>query len=206
MRVIFDVDGTLIQSVAVDAEMYDQAFANTFGVRLPTTDWTRYENATDSGIAAEAMAQLHLPSDRLPELRRRFVKLLATVESISPIPGARQVIRELTSRGIAVGIATGGWRDAAITKLRAAAVDINDVPLVGSEVSPRRRDIVSAAVALVGGEGGVVYVGDGDWDMAASNDLGIGFVGVDTTGHGRFAGRTVSDFVDVEHFVKLLVR
>jgi beta-phosphoglucomutase-like phosphatase (HAD superfamily) len=41
MRVIFDVDGTLIESVAIDAELYDRAFFETFGVRLPTTDWAQ---------------------------------------------------------------------------------------------------------------------------------------------------------------------
>jgi phosphoglycolate phosphatase-like HAD superfamily hydrolase len=205
MRVIFDVDGTLIESVAIDAELYDQAFLDTFGVRLPTTDWTKYENATDGGIAGEAIAQLSLPSEALPELRRRFVELLGTVESIAPLPGARQVIQELATRGIAVGIATGGWRDAAIAKLRAAAVAIEGVPLVGSDASPRRCDIVSAAIERVGGEGDVFYVGDGPWDMATSRALGIGFVGVDTVGHGRFAERAVRDFADVDYFVGLLM-
>ena len=204
MRVIFDVDGTLIQSVAIDGELYDQAFLDTFGVRLPTTDWSQYENATDSGIAAEAIAQLRLPSDGLPRFRRRFVDLLSIVESISPVPGARDVMRELGLRGIAVGIATGGWRDAAIAKLRAAAVEIHGIPLVGSDVSPRRRDIVSGAIELVGGEGDIFYVGDAQWDLAASRDLGIGFVGVDSVGHGRFADRAVRDFVDIDYFVKLL--
>ena len=137
-----DVDGTLIQSVVMDADLFDQAFLDTFGVRLPTTDWTSYENATDGGIAAEAITRLRLPSEPLSELRRRFVELLATVEAIAPVPGAREILQELASRGIAVGIATGGWRDAAIAKLRAAAVDIHGVPLVGSDISPRRRDIV----------------------------------------------------------------
>jgi phosphoglycolate phosphatase-like HAD superfamily hydrolase len=204
MRVIFDVDGTLIESVAIDAELYDQAFFDTFGVRLPTTDWTKYANATDSGIAAQAIAQLRLPSDALPELRRRFVDLLASVESISPVPGAREVIGELSSRGIDVGIATGGWGDAASAKLRAARVDVHAVPLVGSEVSPRRCDIVRAAIERVGGEGDVVYVGDGAWDIAASRELGIGFVGVDSVCDGRFGHLAVRDFLDVDYFVRLL--
>ena len=35
MRVIFDVDGALIRSVALDAELYDRAFREPYAVALP---------------------------------------------------------------------------------------------------------------------------------------------------------------------------
>ena len=146
MLVVFDVDGTLIESVALDAELYDRAFLETFGVRLPTTDWATYRNATDAGIAEEAVERLGVPTAGVVELRRRFVELLETVEVIPAVAGARTIIGELRARGMAVAIATGGWSDAAAAKLRAAGVEVGDVPLVGSESSPRRADIIEAAI------------------------------------------------------------
>jgi beta-phosphoglucomutase-like phosphatase (HAD superfamily) len=202
--VVFDVDGTLIESVALDAELYDRAFLETFGVRLPTTDWATYRNATDAGIAEEAVERLGLPTARVVELRRRFVELLETVEVIPAVAGACTIVGELRSRGMAVAIATGGWSDAAAAKLRAAGVEVGDVPLVGSEVSPRRADIVQAAIDRARSPGPTCYVGDGEWDLAASRALAIGFVGVDHADHRRLPAPSVRDFRDVDAFVRML--
>jgi phosphoglycolate phosphatase-like HAD superfamily hydrolase len=168
MRVIFDVDGTLIQSAAVDAELYDRA------------------------------------DGRRAEMQRRFVALLASVDAIEPVAGARSIVSALQTRDIAVAVATGGWRAAAIHKLRAARVDLGSAPLVGSDESPRRRDIIARAIALAGGDGDVFYVGDGAWDLEASRALGIGFVAVDT--NRRLGVPAVADFSDVEAFVRMLRR
>ena len=203
-RVVFDVDGTLVQSVAVDAELYARAFADTFGVPLPSTDWSDYANATDRGIAEEAVARLSLPTARIGELRRRFVELLGGVERIEPTPGAARLVDELRARKIPVAIATGGWSAAARRKLDAAGLDVAALPLVGSDDHARREEILAAALARLGGDGAAVYVGDGPWDLAASRALGIGFIGVDRDGHGRFGARAVRDFSDVNSFLRAL--
>lgn len=206
MRVIFDVDGTLIQSVAVDAALYDRAFRETFAVALPTTDWSAYRDATDAGIFAEAVERLRLPDGRAAEMQRRFVALLASVATIEPVAGARSILGALQARGISVAVATGGWRAAALQKLRAAEIDLGAVPLVGSDESPRRREIIARAIELLGGDGDVFYVGDGAWDLQASRALGIGFIGVDANGDGHLGVPAVSDFCDVEAFVRMLRR
>ena len=203
MRVIFDVDGTLIHSGAVDAEFYERAFFETFGARLPTTDWASYRNATDRGIVEEAAERLGLPLDRLGAMRERFVSALSALNEIEPVAGARTILRELELRGIKVGIATGGWEAAARAKLRAARVEAS-VPLVGSDDFARREDIVRAAIDRVGGAGETVYVGDGLWDIVAAKNLGIGFVGVDVLQDGRLGQPAVRDFSDVNGFVEVL--
>ena len=48
----------------------------------------------------------------------------------------------------------------------------------------------------------VFYVGDGQWDLGASQALVIGFVGVDDSDDRRFGERSVRDFSDVETFVR----
>ena len=40
--VLFDIDGTLTATSAVDAQCYAAAFYRTFGFPLPTTDWDVY--------------------------------------------------------------------------------------------------------------------------------------------------------------------
>ena len=51
--VIFDLDGTLTKTVAVDADSYVRAFADVFGMAGIDTDWSRYRDYTDGGIARE---------------------------------------------------------------------------------------------------------------------------------------------------------
>jgi phosphoglycolate phosphatase-like HAD superfamily hydrolase len=203
-RVVFDVDGTLLQSVAVDAELYARAFAETFGVPLPSTNWSDYANATDRGIAEEAVTLLSLPTAGIGELRRRFVELIGTVERIEQTAGAARLLDELRARKFLVAIATGGWSAAARRKLDTARLDVAALPLVGSDDHARREDIVAVALAQLGGDGGAVYIGDGPWDLAASRALGIGFIGVDRESHGRFGARSVRDFSDVESFLRML--
>jgi len=51
MLVVFDVDGTLVRTVELDAALYARAFAETVGRPLPSVDWTSYRRVTDRGIA-----------------------------------------------------------------------------------------------------------------------------------------------------------
>ena len=45
MLIVFDIDGTLTRTSEVDAALYAQAFFDTFGIPLPTLDWTAYSHA-----------------------------------------------------------------------------------------------------------------------------------------------------------------
>jgi phosphoglycolate phosphatase-like HAD superfamily hydrolase len=206
VRIVFDVDGTLIQSASIDAELYARAFWETFGVRLPTTDGSAYRDATDRGVAEEAVRKLGLSAESIADMRRRFVELLSDVDKIAPVPGADTIIATLVSRGATVGIATGSWALAARAKLRAAGIDVGGVALVGSDASPHRHEILRSAVDLIGGDGDAFYVGDAPWDLAASNAANIGFVGVDPRGTGSLGKTFVPDFRDVEAFMHCLSR
>ncbi|MBI3191378.1 MAG: hypothetical protein HYZ36_01850 [Pedosphaera parvula] len=47
--VIFDIDGTLTETNAVDADCYVRALAEVFGFADVDTDWSTYPHVTDSG-------------------------------------------------------------------------------------------------------------------------------------------------------------
>jgi phosphoglycolate phosphatase-like HAD superfamily hydrolase len=202
MRVVFDVDGTLVQSVSLDTELYDRAFLETFGVRLPSTDWSTYENATDSGIVREAVSRLGLPRERIRDMRQRFIDLVSQLPALEPVAGVHALLRELRRRDVRLGIATGGWAPASRYKLNAAHVDVSGLPLVGSDDFFRREDILRTVIERVGGGGEVTYVGDGPWDAAASKNLGIGFIGI--CRDGQLGPRAIPDFADTEAFFQLL--
>jgi phosphoglycolate phosphatase-like HAD superfamily hydrolase len=203
MRIAFDVDGTLLQSVVIDAELYAQAFVETFGVALPTSDWSRYRNATDRGIAEEAVALIGGDATRIVELRARFVTLLAAVPRVEPTPGASALLQRLRGRGVAIAIATGGWQAAAREKLRAGDVDVSGVPLVGSDEYATREEILRAALLLAGGDGAAFYVGDGAWDARASAFVGAEFIAVGEAARG-LSRRWVPDLADAAAFDRAL--
>ncbi len=49
---MFDLDGTLVDSCAIDADCYLQALVDVFGFDLETIDrdWANYPHITDAGI------------------------------------------------------------------------------------------------------------------------------------------------------------
>ena len=61
--VSFDIDGTLVASVGFDAELYAEAVREVLGVEIDT-DWSRYENVTDSGILEEILDKHSSPDQR----------------------------------------------------------------------------------------------------------------------------------------------
>ena len=78
-----------------------------------------------------------------------------------------------------IAIATGGWRASALLKLESAGFKIDGIPLVTSDDSPIRVDIMRYALAKAGeGATSVTYFGDGEWDRRACRDLGWDFVAI----------------------------
>src|SRR5262249_37761474 len=47
MLIVFDVDGTLVRTVELDAALYVRAFAEVVGQPLPSLDWSTYRRVTD---------------------------------------------------------------------------------------------------------------------------------------------------------------
>jgi len=59
---IFDIDGTLTESVAVDEVCFVQAFRDVLGIERINTNWLDYNFQTDSGLALE-ICRNHLGHD-----------------------------------------------------------------------------------------------------------------------------------------------
>jgi phosphoglycolate phosphatase-like HAD superfamily hydrolase len=190
MVVILDVDGTLTLTSELDAAVFTRTFQAVTGKALPTTDWSRYRNATDQGIAEEAIEILGLAPTILGPFRQAFVEALRSELARSParpVHGAPWILEELCQRGHAVAIATGAWEEAARLKLESAGVDPVGCLLVGSDGRPAREEVVRTAWDRFGTPRGAVYVGDAVWDLRAARTLGLGFVGMDLAGDGALA-------------------
>jgi hypothetical protein len=86
--IMFDTDGTLTQTFAIDAECFVRALTEVSGFEAISTDWASYQHTTDSGILDEVY---HLRLERSPILseisavRDRFIQLLNQAVSTSPM-------------------------------------------------------------------------------------------------------------------------
>ncbi len=182
--VLFDIDGTLLHSAAVDDALYREAVRRILGdVRLRTS-LHDYKAVTDTGVLGEILRDNNIPGDPLDEVRSLFVQLLEQhVVAHGPfveIPGASEFLRRLdASADHAVAFATGGWRESAMLKLDSAGLTWNGWPLASSNDHHERTGIMEIALSQLGRAfETVTYYGDGPWDRDACLALGWNFVAV----------------------------
>lgn len=187
--ILFDIDGTLVDSHEFDAELYVRAVREVLGIDV-NDDWSTYRNVTDGGILDEIIDGAGLRSDRTRihrEVKDRFVGLVAEYLEeqggrLPEIPGAGAFLAEVSSRGgVAVGLATGGWEETARMKLKAAGMGADELPLASGSDALTRVEIMQIAArrTLNGATAGrTTYFGDGVWDKRASEKLRYQFIAI----------------------------
>ncbi len=221
--VVFDVDGTLIQSIGIDDRCFAQAVSDVLGITGISTDWADYQYQTDAGLIFEIASQ-HLgtpPSDELTSrVREQFLHLLSR-EAKAPgftlpeVPGACSVLDVLRYHPRwCAAIATGGWATPAKLKLGHASVPIEGIPFASCDDAMPREEIIECATRRAEQHHGrrafreIVYVGDGSWDAIAAQRLGIGFIAVRTNSAASTwdddGSPAVRDFSDPHAFIRLL--
>ncbi len=184
--VIFDIDGTLLESAAVDDELYRTVLRRVLGPIEFRESLTEYEFVSDSGILSQVLVDnklQHLP-DSTSEIISNFVGDLQTHISkngaFCEIPGARNLVASLRhSRDHYVAIATGGWSASASLKLESAKFDLSDITLSASDTERDRTRIMRSALDRPEVEyESITYYGDGPWDRDACEVLGWNFIPV----------------------------
>lgn len=213
--VVFDLDGTLLDSNAVDEECFRAAFRSCFGDVPVASDWNVYGEVTDAGIARAVLGEAFGPQgleERVLRHRDAFCELLegrlAATGPLRPIPGARELLATLRpGTEWALAVATGGWGRSARRKLLAAGLSLDGAAFASSDDDPVRARIVQHAISRATADRGeafgrVVAVGDGVWDVVAAAELELPFVGVGRGGRARQlraagAGVVLADFGDL---------
>jgi phosphoglycolate phosphatase-like HAD superfamily hydrolase len=200
--VMFDIDGTLTETMEIDEECFVRSLAEIHGFTGVDADWAKYKHTTDSGIYHE----IHLdrtgrpPSDaEVSRFQQHFVALLGRASRISafaPVTGARQLLSDLSaSAKYRVSLATGGWRDSARLKMASAGMCFDDHPAASADDAHDRESIMRISSRRAFDRYGMpfastVYVGDGVWDARVCHTLRIPFIGI---GSGEQADRLLSE-------------
>ncbi len=189
---ILDLDGTLMPSAEIDNQCFWQAVFECFGERPALPDLHGFKNVTDSGILGEWCAhELGRPPSMQEsgQIKQHFLQLLESAYSLQarhfrPFPGVStwlEAVRE--NDDVCAGIATGGWEHSARLKLKLSGLDRFELPLASSDDAIARTDIMQIAARRTLGRqpeynAVFTYVGDGAWDLLASQELNWGFIGI----------------------------
>jgi len=202
VSIVFDVDGTLIDSDGFDVACFVEAVKEVLGDVVFQDDWRRYKHATDAGILSQIFEENGLASSPalVTEVRDAFgVRVKSYLEAggaCAPVPGAREAVARLREQGMGVGVATGGWSHTARMKLDRAGIPCDGLPLTSSDDFQDRVRIMGECLRKLGGDPGrAIYVGNGDWDRRATLEAGWAFIGIGPLLKGR-CDTWVADFLD----------
>jgi phosphoglycolate phosphatase-like HAD superfamily hydrolase len=220
--VVFDIDGTLTDTNAVDGECYWRAVREVLGVIGEQPAWDSFPHVTDAGIAAELCLRRlgrEISREECAAIGNRLAALLEVALVKDPaqyrIPGASEILSILgSSPGFAIALATGGMRVSAELKLRRAGIAFSALPFASSSDAFSREDILRIAASRAAEKhaaqfSSFSYVGDGVWDVKTAQQLGWRFIGI---GAGENADRLraagakiiVRDYRPAESFLQLL--
>jgi HAD superfamily hydrolase (TIGR01509 family) len=186
--VLFDVDGTLMDTNYLHTVSWWQAFAQG-GHHVPMVDIHRA-----IGMDSDLLLDRLLPAGRDKEadaaLQASHDALYATYWTrLRPLPGAVDLLRACKARGLSVVLASSAG-EAESGALRAAldAEDaIDDATFSGDvERSKPAPDLVRVALEKAGVPAEqAVFVGDTVWDVQASQKAGLPCIGLLSGGIGR---------------------
>lgn len=186
MLIIFDVDGTLVGGETNDCACFDQAVAAVVGFTLNSAFFDSLPEITAQAIAESSVraANRDVGVGLEEKIRDEYLRLLRDTHSrdtaaFPPRHGVRSLLASLsTTPGVSVAIATGCWHATSSFKLAAAGIDVSSYPMATSSDTRSRSEIIRLAAQRSGRAlSDAVYVGDGLWDLKASQSLGVPFIG-----------------------------
>lgn len=220
--IIFDIDGTLADTKAVDDKCFIQAFLETFNIDLGQQDWAVLQNVTDWGITEEIIQTNHnrLPSTSEYQQMKSclFEKLATTLEKdnsqFQAVDGAIAFFDFLKNEtDHPVGIATGAWEQSALIKLRGIGLNHKNIPFSNSDFFKSREDILKHAIRQTrekhpDSTNDILYFGDGLWDYTTCKNLDIRFIGIDILNDGKLrkagAEFVFPNFLDIEGIMEVI--
>lgn len=199
--IIFDIDGTLINSMKFDSDLYIRAIKEVLGNVHLHDDWEMYENPTDPGILYQIIQENNVANaeKKAKDVRTRFGDLIATYlknHPCKPLKGALNALNDISKNpNYTIGFVTGGWGHTAEMKLNSAGFSYN-TPIFSGDHHIERINILKSCMRHMCASGNdTVYIGDRIWDLEVALELQVGFIGIG----GRLKGKTktwISDYTD----------
>ncbi|MEE6177136.1 HAD family hydrolase [Mycobacterium sp. 050134] len=182
--VLFDVDGTLVDSVYLHVYAWQRAFHEE---GVPVSAWRIHRGIGMDGSQLVKTLTDGAPDDvrgRLSDAHSRVYREL--IPLLTPLPGARELVRRVSELGLQVVMASSAPEDELEALLK--VLDCDDV--ISETTSSRDVDtakpepgIVRVALDRAGVDADhAVFVGDAVWDAEAAARANLPCIGVRSGG------------------------
>ncbi|HEV8407833.1 MAG TPA: HAD family hydrolase [Sphingomicrobium sp.] len=188
---LFDLDGTLVDSVYNHVRAWHVALKEN---GLDLSVWRIHRKIGMSGglFTTQLERELGRPIDEaiLEKLRNRHAELFRELSAdVPPLPGAIELLQELTKQRLPWAIATSGRMRTAQANLQSLGVDPKTATVVTrDEVRYAKPDpdlFVEAARRLGTRTQSSYVIGDSIWDMYAAARCGALGIGLLSGGYGE---------------------
>lgn len=204
--VLFDIDGTLVDSNYLHIDAWQRAFAEA-GVEVET--WRIHRSIGMDGSTLVRTLSDDAPQDvqkQLKDLHSRHYREVAPL--LRPLPGARALLRRVADLGLKVVLATSAPDDE-LEMLREVLDSDELVAAVTSsadvDTAKPQPDIIHVALERAGVTAErAVFVGDAIWDAEACSRAKLPCIGVLSGGVSASELRDAGAAVVFENAEKLL--
>ncbi|MGH7513527.1 MAG: HAD family hydrolase [Gemmatimonadales bacterium] len=187
---LFDLDGTLVDSVYQHVLAWREALERA-GISLAV--WRIHRRIGMSGglLANALLREVGHPvtaeqNDRLRQYHAEaYARLVAQVR---PLPGARELLEQLSRARVPWAIATSGWIESARPALDLLGVGADAAIVTRDQVLRAKPDpdlFLAAAVRLGAAIETAVVIGDSVWDLLAARRARALGVGLLSGGYGE---------------------
>jgi HAD superfamily hydrolase (TIGR01509 family) len=187
---LFDLDGTLIDSVYQHVLAWHEALEE-LGLSLAV--WRIHRRiGMSGGLLVQALGReigQGLTSEQAQELQKRHAVAYERYQSaIQPLPGARELLQQLSRDNIPYAIATSGRPEGARSALERLGVRPEIPVITRQEVQRAKPDpdlFLAAAQRLNVSITRAMVVGDSVWDLLAARRAGCLGIGLLSGGYGK---------------------
>ncbi|OBH18347.1 HAD family hydrolase [Mycolicibacter terrae] len=185
--VLFDVDGTLVDSNYLHVHAWRRAFAEQ---HVEVESWRIHRAIGMDGSELVRLLSDDAPDDvrqRLKDLHTRYY--LESAALLSPLPGARRLLERIAALDLPVVLASSApEEELALLRKALNCDDLVDAVTSSADVDVAKPepDIIGIALDRIGATADrAVFVGDAIWDVQACLRAGVPSIGVLSGGVSR---------------------
>ena len=182
--VIFDLDGTLLNTIADLAASTNHALAANGYPTHPTEEYRFFVGNGINKLFERALPEGEKTEANVLKIRQRFIPYydVHCVDLTKPYPGIPELLKALQQRSVRIAVASNKYQRATGKLIPYFFPDIHFTAILGQrEGVPRKPDpqIVHEIMRMANvSTDEVLYVGDSNVDMQTANNARVDSVGV----------------------------
>lgn len=172
---LFDLDGTLIDSIELILRSYRHTMKAHRGIDPPDDVWMK-------GLGTPLWVQFRLWSEDATEIKAmvetyRAYNLAHHDELVRPYDGVVEAVRHLSAEGKALGLVTSKMREGALRGLRLAGIEDAFTVVVGADEvtrpKPDPEPVLLALERMSRSAAEAVFIGDSRHDIECGRAAGV---------------------------------